>query len=183
MLCPGDGSDPVQFIDNRDLAEWCVRLCENQTSGTFNAVGPSRVLTMKELIDACLLASTATGGKNAEPVWVPAPFLDEHQVSIGGDLPIWVPGTGADSGFHKRSHARAVAAGLTYRPEVDTCTATLEWWPKELARRERVTKDMIEEAKKAGKPEPKMPDPRALRAGMSREREREILKAWHDRKG
>ncbi|HEY1750506.1 MAG TPA: NAD-dependent epimerase/dehydratase family protein, partial [Caulobacteraceae bacterium] len=27
-LAPGDGSDPVQFIDSRDLAEWIVRLAE-----------------------------------------------------------------------------------------------------------------------------------------------------------
>ena len=32
--------DPAQWIDVRDLTEWMVRLGENSTGGTFNAVGP-----------------------------------------------------------------------------------------------------------------------------------------------
>ena len=28
VRAPGDGSDPVQFSDARDLAEWCVRMVE-----------------------------------------------------------------------------------------------------------------------------------------------------------
>jgi 2'-hydroxyisoflavone reductase len=28
ILAPGDGSDPVQFIDARDLAEWTIRVAE-----------------------------------------------------------------------------------------------------------------------------------------------------------
>ncbi len=185
MLCPGDGSDPVQFIDNRDLAEWAVRLCENKTPGVFNAIGPGgmegKKLTMKGVIDACLAASAATGGKKAEPVWVPTEFLESLQVSAGGDLPIWIPAAGEGAGFHQRSNAKAVAAGLTYRPVVDTCTATLEWWPKEVARRDRVGKQMVEDAKKAGKEPPKLPDPAKLRVGLSREREAEILKAWKEK--
>src|SRR5580698_2858291 len=40
VLAPGNGSDPVQFIDARDLAEWTVRMAESRTFGTFNATGP-----------------------------------------------------------------------------------------------------------------------------------------------
>jgi len=187
MLCPGDGTDPVQFIDNRDLAEWCVRMCEKKTPGVFNAIGPDGVegkkLNVKGLVDACLAASAATGGKKATPVWVPYSFLEEQQVSVGGDLPIIIPAQGEAAGFHKRSNARAVAAGLTYRSVEDTCQATLEWWPKEVARRERVGKQLVEDAKKAGKEPPKLPDPAKLRVGMSREREAEVLKAWREHKG
>ncbi len=35
----GDGSDPVQFIDVRNLAEWTIR--EARTTGVFNASGPT----------------------------------------------------------------------------------------------------------------------------------------------
>lgn len=187
MLCPGDGTDPVQFIDNRDLAEWCVRMCEARTPGVFNAIGPDgmdgKKLNVKGLVEACLAASAAAGGKKATPVWVPFEFLEEQQVSIGGDLPIIIPASGDAAGFHRRSNARAVAAGLTYRPVEDTCQATLEWWPKEVARRERVGKQLVEEAKKAGKEPPNLPDPAKLRVGMSREREAQVLKAWKESKG
>ena len=44
-LAPGDGSDPVQFVDARDLAEWTVRVAEARSLGTFNAMGPAERLT------------------------------------------------------------------------------------------------------------------------------------------
>src|SRR3982751_5450662 len=37
ILAPGDGQDPVQIIDCRDLAEWTIRMVESTTAGTFNA--------------------------------------------------------------------------------------------------------------------------------------------------
>src|SRR5205085_697188 len=40
ILAPGDGTDPVQIIDARDLAEWTVRGVEDGKTGTFNATGP-----------------------------------------------------------------------------------------------------------------------------------------------
>src|SRR5436190_3267134 len=40
VLAPGNPSDPVQFIDARDLAEWIIRMAEQGTVGQFNAVGP-----------------------------------------------------------------------------------------------------------------------------------------------
>lgn len=187
MLCPGDGTDPVQFIDNRDLAEWCVRLCENKTPGVFNAIGPDgtdgKKLTVRGLVDACSAASVATGGKKPTQIWIPFDFLEAQQVSVGGDLPIIIPNSGETAGFHLRSNARAVAAGLTYRPVEDTCQSTLEWWPKEVARRERVGKQLVEDAKKAGKPAPQLQDPNKLRVGLSREREAEVIKAWKEKKG
>lgn len=184
MLCPGDGSDPVQFIDNRDLAEWCVRLCEKKTHGVFNAIGPGgmdgKALNTKQLIEACLAAA---GAKAATPVWVPNEFLAANGVGVGGDLPITIPGSGESAGFHRRSNARAVAAGLTYRSVTDICKDTLEWWPKEVERRERVGKQLVADAEKAGKPAPKLPPSDKLRAGMTREREAEVLKAWKEKKG
>lgn len=178
FLCPGDGTDPVQFIDNRDLAEWCVRLCESRTSGVFNATGPNRTLPFKELVDACV----AAGGGKATPVWVPIEFLAAQQVAIGGELPIFLPGGGETAGFHRRSVSRAAAAGLTYRSVAQTCKDTLEWWPREVERRERVGKQLVEEAKKAGRPVPTLPPSDRLRVGMTRERAAEIIAAFRAQK-
>lgn len=51
VLAPGDGSDPVQFIDARDLAEWTVRLAERRTAGVFNASGPAEPMTMRQMLE------------------------------------------------------------------------------------------------------------------------------------
>lgn len=174
MLCPGDGTDPVQFIDVRDLAEFIIRGIEKNTTGVFNVTGPKESLPFKEVVGACLRAS----GLDTTPTWVPIDFLQDQGVALGAELPIFIPPRGEVAGFHTRSVAKAVAAGLTFRTADDTCRAILAWWPKELERRKTVTAQMMDEAAKAGKPAPKMADPDKLRAGMTREREREIVAAW-----
>jgi 2'-hydroxyisoflavone reductase len=124
VLAPGDGTDPVQFIDARDLAEWTIRLCERRAFGTFNAIGPAHTLTMREMLDG---VRNAVGG-DAHLVWVPETFLDANQVSAWRDMPVWVPGHGDTAGFHRRDIRRALAAGLTYRPLATTATDTLAWF-------------------------------------------------------
>src|ERR1700722_8164973 len=47
VLTPGDGADPVQFIDARDLAEWTIRMAETRMLGVFNATGPAHGPTMR----------------------------------------------------------------------------------------------------------------------------------------
>ncbi|HWA62027.1 MAG TPA: NAD-dependent epimerase/dehydratase family protein [Caulobacteraceae bacterium] len=124
VLAPGDGSDPVQFIDARDLAEWMIRLCETRTAGVFNALGPGHTLTMRALLDG-----VGQGVGSRPPLtWVPASFLDAETVQAWTDLPVWVPGQGETAGFHRRSIARALGAGLTFRPIPTTAADTLAWW-------------------------------------------------------
>ena len=50
ILAPGDGSDPVQFIDARDLAEWTIRMAEQRITGVFNASGPGQPMTMRQML-------------------------------------------------------------------------------------------------------------------------------------
>jgi 2'-hydroxyisoflavone reductase len=124
ILAPGDGSDPVQFIDARDLAEWTVRMAEERITGVFNAGGPGRPITMQQM-----LTETAQGVEvNPKIVWAPAPFLKANQVSPWGDMPVWIPGQGETFGFHRRDIRRAIAAGLTYRPLPLTAHDTLAWF-------------------------------------------------------
>jgi 2'-hydroxyisoflavone reductase len=151
VLAPGDGSDPVQFIDVRDLDEWTIRLAEQRAFGIFNATGPDHTLTT-----AAMLAGVgkAVGG-GAKLVWVPASFLDANKVSPWGDMPVWIPGKGDSAGFHRRNIGRALAAGLTFRPLETTAADTLAWFKQQ------------------------PPDRQAkLRAGLSPEREAELLAKW-----
>jgi 2'-hydroxyisoflavone reductase len=124
VLAPGDGSDPVQFIDARDLAEWTIRMAETRAFGVYNATGPARGLSMRGMLDGI-----GTGIKAAPSLtWVPASFLDAQKVEAWSDMPVWVPASGDSAGFAKRDIRRALAAGLTFRPLPQTAADTLAWF-------------------------------------------------------
>jgi nucleoside-diphosphate-sugar epimerase len=148
ILAPGDGSDPVQFIDVRDLAEWTIRVAEQRTIGVFNATGPASPITMHQM-----LAEIAQGIEvNPKLVWAPADVLKANNISAWSDMPVWIPGEGRTFGFHRRDLSRAVAKGLTYRPLPLTASDTLAWFRTLPSERQ-------------GK----------LRAGLTSEREAELL--------
>ena len=77
VLAPGDGNDPVQIIDSRDIAEWTIRMAENKTFGTFNATGPTKPL--HDVGDAVRHQKAVTT-ERAQFTWVPADFLAEQKV-------------------------------------------------------------------------------------------------------
>jgi 2'-hydroxyisoflavone reductase len=156
VLAPGDGTDPVQYVDARDLAEWTIRVAEARTLGTFNAMGPAYRLTMADML--CGIRASTTAGATLH--WVPADFLEQQKVSAWGDMPAWVPGTGDTAGFGLRKNARAVAAGLTFRPLAGTAVDTLAWFHS--------------------LPPERQADPRA---GIKPDRERQVLEAWKAKKG
>lgn len=151
VLAPGDGSDPVQFVDARDLAEWIIRMAESRTTGVFNGTGPAKPMTMRQM-----LAGVAAGVK-AQPklTWVPADFLEAQNVGAWIDQPVWVPGQGETMGFARRDIRKALAAGLTYRPLTVTAADTLAWFRQQPAERQA-----------------------KLRAGLTPERETAVLEKW-----
>jgi 2'-hydroxyisoflavone reductase len=174
VLAPGTPDDPVEWIDVRDLAAWLVRLVEDGTSGTFNALGPDRPAKWGEMLDACVAASKGA----ATLTWVPAAWLEKNGQGGEDGFPIWVAPTGDFAGFHTWSNARALKAGLTFHPIADTAAATLAWFPSEIERRVRVTKELQDAAKAKGTEPPQLARPEALRAGPSPEREAELLATW-----
>lgn len=169
ILAPGTPADPVQCIDVRDLAAFLLATLESRTFGTFNADAAPGALTMGGLLAACQSVSKAMNtiycvrapcpqppGHDSTLTWVPADFLEAQKVAPWQDLPVWVPATGDYAGFGRRSTARAQAAGLVTRPIDDTVADTLtDWRAQDDARR--------------AKP----------KAGLSPEREAEVLRAWH----
>lgn len=122
VLAPGDGSTPVQWIDGRDLGEWIVHLIEQRTTGTMNALGPEKRVTMKEVLEAC----NAAGGNKATLNWVDWKFLQQQNVAPWAEMPMWVP-VEEMPGFGTMSNARAVKAGLLFRPILETAKDTLAW--------------------------------------------------------
>jgi len=119
MAVPGAPTDPVQFIDVRDLAEWVVRCSLRRVVGAFNATGPAAELSMRRMLEGC----RAAAGTDVRFTWADAEFLGERELSY----PIWIAPEGETAGFHRVSVARAVAAGLTFRSVEETSRATLAW--------------------------------------------------------
>lgn len=152
VLAPGDGSDPVQFIDVRDLAEWTIRMAEKGAFGTFNATGPDYTLSTA----AMLYGIRATNSAGATLIWAPLGFLNANDVNGWSDLPVWLPATGETAGFASRRITRALHAGLTFRPLADTASDTLTWFQSQPAERQAT-----------------------LKAGLTAERESRVLAALH----
>jgi 2'-hydroxyisoflavone reductase len=123
VLCP-PASDPLMFIDVRDVAQWSIRLAETRTFGTFNTIGPAQVLTVGQMMETI----GAVANPSARFQYASREFLAEHKVAPWSDLPVWIDGRSETAGFHYRSNARAMAAGLTFRPLAHTVADTLTWW-------------------------------------------------------
>jgi len=169
VLAPGDGHDAAQFVDARDLAEWTIRMAENRTFGTFNATGPAGELSTAEMLGGIRAAFDGTNPTRL--IWVPADFLQQHQVrAFGSDMTVWIPPTPDNGGFMRVSVAKALAAGLTYRPLAVTAKDTADWY----------------RSLKVGDPAfPGLDETMIARWGgtMTAEREKAVIDAWKARPG
>ena len=154
VLSPGDGSDPVQFIDVRDFTEWMIRCAEDGHAGFFNVVGPATPRPMAEMLYGIRAVTSA----ETEFTWVDTDFLNEHRVRGYAEMPVWRPGVGAYAGFARFDLTPEVERGLTFRPLADTARDTLEYHFSRSAERQA-----------------------DLSAGISAEREAEVLALWHAR--
>jgi 2'-hydroxyisoflavone reductase len=156
VLAPGDGSDPVQIIDARDLSEWMIRLVEQNAPGVFNAVGPKNPRSFAELLHGIKAATTA----EATFTWVDADFLAQRRVRPYQEMPVWMPARNGREGFARFDIAPELALGLTFRPLAVTARDTLDYYHAQPAERQTT-----------------------LRAGLSADREREVLAEWKARGG
>ena len=151
VLVPGKKSDPIMYIDVRDLAEWMIDLVERQVGGVFNAAGPASALTMEQFV-------YGVRGATSAPVsftWIEDyEFLKEHEYTW--NIP-WVLPTDDLLGCASINIDRALAEGLTFRPLARTCADVYEWWYS----------NAVDEERRAS---PEFP--------VDADRERELLEAW-----
>ncbi len=153
-IAPGAPADSVQLVDVRDLAAWTIVAAEERHLGIYNVVGPKETLGVGEL----LTRTNAALGGHARLEWIEAKFLAEHKVEAWSDMPVWVDPTSDDAGVSRVSCRKAIARGLTFRPLEATVKDTMTWFATLPAERRN-----------------------KLRAGISREREAEVLAAWRAR--
>ena len=150
MLAPGRADAPLQFIDARDLAVFTLDTLSAKATGTYNIVAPAGSFTFGELLETSRQVSHA----DTRATWVSDDFLKAQGFELGAsELPFWTPPV-ADA-RQLVSSAKAVTAGLEIRPLADTVRDTLAW--NETRPRETERK-----------------------AGLTPEREAELLQAWHD---
>jgi len=149
VLAPGRPQRPVQFIDVRDLAQWMVELVERDVEGTFNATGPAGLFTMGEFLEAC----RGVVASDARLAWIPDEALLAAEAGPWTELPLWIPESDAAMGALMGADiGRALREGLVFRPPAQTIADTLDW-----ARRR--------------------PTGHAWKAGLTPERERQLLAA------
>jgi 2'-hydroxyisoflavone reductase len=152
VLAPGRPDRFIQFIDVRDLAEWIVSMIERNATGAYNTHGIPNTLTMQGLLDEC----KSVTGSDAQFTWATENFLLHEKVAAWSELPLWLPEEAAPhlNGFMLINPAKAIAAGLTFRPLSETIKDTLTWY--QTSRGDE------------------------LKAGLDRDKERALLYKWHD---
>jgi 2'-hydroxyisoflavone reductase len=149
VLAPADPARQVQFIDARDLAAWILDMAERRRAGTYNATGPDYELTMGRFLEECGRAT----GSSGRFVWVGEEFLLDSGLQPWMEIPLWTNPRGENRHLLSLNVERAVAAGLRFRPVAETARDTLEW-------------------------DSTRPPDAERKAGLIREREREVLAAW-----
>ena len=156
VLAPGSASDPLQYIDVRDLAAFVRHCAEQRPAGRFNACTPPGAHTMGELMET----GKRVSGSNATFVWANAEFIQKNGMMEKGEIPIWLPSSGPLSGALLVSSARAVQQGLRFRDLATTVRDTLDWHNKRPAEQRQ-----------------------KLAVGLTPEREAELLKQLTTKKG
>jgi len=154
ILVQGEPTDPLQFIDVRDLSEFYVHLLENSITGIYNTEGPGSALTTVGLVHG-IKAITSTPSTFH---WVDWDFLIDLGETPQGTLAFWQPPRGRYLNYGFTDNRRAIAKGLKFRPLAVIAKDTLDW---------HRTRTAAQQEK--------------LRAGLSREREAELLRQWQSR--
>lgn len=115
MLAPGDGTDIIQVVDARDIAQFARRAIEEAIGGIFNMAGPS--LTWRAFIQAL----------GADPVtWVPAGVIEETGLT-SRELPLFLPNDSPRRWIMHISAARASDDGFTASDPERTIADTRAW--------------------------------------------------------
>jgi 2'-hydroxyisoflavone reductase len=148
VLAPGQPEDPMQVIDARDMGIWTTSMLEQGVTGTFHAVSPAPPFGFGQMLEA-IAAEVAPAGTRLS--WVDSDFLLAEGVD-GEALPLWDEGDAGEASANAADPAAAFAAGLTPRPL-----------------RQSIADIRAEARSPGGTPES---------AGISAEREAQLLTSW-----
>jgi nucleoside-diphosphate-sugar epimerase len=152
---PGDGESPIQLVDVKDVARFLALAIAQPLYGTFNVTGNSFVF--RDFLEAC---NKATKSK-ATFTWIPQDFLHEQGLesdavlhTFAGNFPLWEPDP-KYQGLYRVSSAKAFAAGWHIRSFEESAL------------------DCLSDFYSGQSPRPNY---------LTDAREKEVLKAWKNRK-
>ena len=150
VLVPGDGTSGFQHIDVRDIADLMVLGAEKGHSGAFNLITPAG----KETLGDYFRMVQKIANPSCKLTWVSDDFLLEEKIRPWMELPLWIPKKDDEPGFSTVSNKRAVDHGLKYRTLEDTISGVLKSYPTTMP-------------------------PNQGMGGITPEKEKELLAAWH----
>ena len=123
---PGDGADPVQFVDVKDVAAFLNLAIEQNYRGAYNLTGAS--VPFRTFLAHCKEVT----GSTADFVWIPKSFLDQHGLQsdhelgvYSGYFPFWRPEP-VIANIFRISSSKAYRAGWMTRPFAQTAKDCLE---------------------------------------------------------
>lgn len=149
VLAPGDPEGTVQYVDVRDLGDFTFDVGARRVGKVMNAVGFEGSVTMKDMLMSCVPTEPLEGAEPATFTWVSDEFLIANEVAQWMGLPLWIAG-----GRSVYSNRLAIEEGHKFRDLKDTAAATVTWHKQA-----------------------RQVDHKWL-AGISREKERQVLDAW-----
>jgi len=121
IAVPGPGSNAMQYIDARDLANFVVRVADEHLVGAFHTSGPNpndHYLSMVEQI----VAHVAPEGSVVREVSSTA----VREAKLAGKFPLW---SGDESGnILALDSSLAIASGLDLRPLNESIDDVTAWW-------------------------------------------------------
>jgi 2'-hydroxyisoflavone reductase len=125
-------------------------MAEHRCNGVFNVAGSRASLTMATLLDTCREVT----GSDAYCTWVSERFLLDEGVMPWTEMPLWIPEEEGPQmrGLMAVDCNKALRTGLRYRSPRETVRDVWEWYRHEA---------------------------RPLRAGLSADREQQLLQRWH----
>ena len=121
IIGPGDGSDPVQFVDCRDVAAWVINCTEQQRVGVYNTTGAT--ISFREYLAHCKTAVQS----DCQISWLSGDFLYEQDVEAFVELPLWFPEE-EDPGFFRISSEMARRDGFRTRQPSETLRDAWTWY-------------------------------------------------------
>jgi 2'-hydroxyisoflavone reductase len=117
---PGDGHDPFQLVDVKDVARFLALAIAKALYGTFNLTG--KLLTFRDYLEECKAATHS----DTTLTWIPQQFLHEYGLdpdsaltTRAGYFPSWSPEV-QDQGVCRVSSEKAFRAGWELRPFEET---------------------------------------------------------------
>lgn len=108
LAVPPRLDQPSQWIDGADLARLTWDLMEQGVAGAFNACGPETAETLGSMLNGI---AAATG---RHPKWIPA---DAEELP---KMRFLLPEDGSADAMFRVSNAKAISAGLRFRPFAET---------------------------------------------------------------